>query len=333
MNINKLEIICLALENLQTGTGIRGHFDPLETGVSDGKLTLTIDNQMIVLNAMVKAEWRNHHLQVLKKLNDDAPLLVVATSLFPKVKEELRHLGIGYLEANGNFFLKRKGVHFWIEQARPLKAIKTVTGRAFTKTGLKVVFQFLVDNRWVSMPYRLIAEQLHTGIGNITNIMKGLKQEGFLLPVRKGEYQLHNTPVLMSKWMEAYALRLQPALKLGTFRFLREDDFKQWKKLPLKKNADWWGGEPAADLMTGYLRPAELTVYTKQTRNELIKQLKLIPDENGNVKIFQAFWSTTQNDQLTVPPLLVYADLMSTGDQRCVETAQKIYDERMANKF
>ena len=32
--------------------------------------------------------------------------MVVATRLFPKIKEELRHNNIAYLEANGNIFLK-----------------------------------------------------------------------------------------------------------------------------------------------------------------------------------------------------------------------------------
>ncbi|MBC3833208.1 hypothetical protein H8K33_16990 [Undibacterium amnicola] len=31
-----------------------------------------------------------------------------------------------------------------------------------------------------------------------------------------------------------------------------------------------------------------------------------------------------------VPPLLVYADLMATGDARCIETAKMIYDEHVA---
>ena len=35
----------------------------------------------------------------------------------------------------------------------------------------------------------------------------------------------------------------------------------------------------------------------------------------------------------TVPPLLIYTDLMNTGDHRCIETAQKIYNELFKEKF
>ena len=34
-----------------------------------------------------------------------------------------------------------------------------------------------------------------------------------------------------------------------------------------------------------------------------------------------------------VPPLLLYADLMNTNDRRCIETAQKIYDEFIQNNL
>lgn len=44
------------------------------------------------------------------------------------------------------------------------------------------------------------------------------------------------------------------------------------------------------------------------------------------------FWgempATTRPD--TVHPVLVYADLLATGDARCIETAQLVYDEYLA---
>jgi len=102
---------------------------------------------------------------------------------------------------------------------------------------------------------------------------------------------------------------------------------------PIKKEKTWWGGEPAGDLLTNYLRPAELTLYTMETRNELIKNYRLIPDENGNVKAYNKFWQHDEVDDNTVPPLLVYADLINSNDRRCTETALKIYDEFLQNKL
>ncbi|MBS1908251.1 MAG: hypothetical protein JST03_00090, partial [Bacteroidetes bacterium] len=93
-------------------------------------------------------------------------------------------------------------------------------------------------------------------------------------------------------------------------------------------------------LLTNYLRPAELTLYSTETRNDLIKNYRLIPDEKGNVKAYEKFWNngdvnTNANtvEDVVVPPLLVYADLMNTNDRRCIETAQKIYDGFIQNKL
>jgi hypothetical protein len=133
--------------------------------------------------------------------------------------------------------------------------------------------------------------------------------------------------------MVAYEERLKPALKTGTFRFLKEEDFTNWKKLPTRKGKTFLGGEPAGDLFTNFLRPVELTLYTTETRNELIKNYRLVPDEKGNVKVYKKFWQQDEVKDNVVPPLLIYADLVNTNDRRCMETAPKIYDEFLQNKL
>lgn len=143
---------------------------------------------------------------------------------------------------------------------------------------------------------------------------------------------MQNKKELLNKWIAAYEEKLKPSLEVGTFRFLNEEDFRNWKNLSLNPNKSWWGGEPAGDLLTNYLRPETLTIYTEETRNELIKNYRLIPDPKGNIRAYKKFWQIDL-DEKTAPPLLVYADLLSTNDSRCIETAQKIYDEYLQNKF
>ena len=332
--MNEQEIITLALENLQKNAQIKGKWEPFDHGETDGQLFLDLDNQHIGYYVGIKGEVRNHQLQQIIAFNQHyTPFMVVATRLFPKIKQELRLNNISYLEANGNIFLKNRETTLWIDTNKPIETDKKTGSRAFTKTGLKVVFQFLLEENLVNKPYRQIAAQTGTGIGNITNIITGLKQDGFLLPVAKNEYKLNNKQALLNKWMAAYDLRLKPALKVGTFRFLKEEDFLNWKNIPIHKGKTWWGGEPAGDLLTNFLRPAELTLYTTETRTDLIKNYRLIPDEKGNVKAYQKFWEHAEAPANThllegriVPALLVYADLINTNDRRCGEAAKKIYD-------
>jgi hypothetical protein len=53
------------------------------------------------------------------------------------------------------------------------------------------------------------------------------------------------------------------------------------------------------------------------------------------VEVHRRFWNfpgEPEHDNL-VPPLLVYADLLATGDARCIETAKMIYETHVARLF
>ena len=332
--MEKNTIIVMAVENLNRNAQIKANWKDTPGKEMDGAITVKIAKQTIKLQIEVKQELRQHQVKQLEKMAlEYPPFMIVAKHILPKIKEELRQKNIAYLEANGNIWLQQNGMVLWLEGQKPITVEKGKGNRAFTKTGLKVVFQFLLNEQFINMPYREIAAQTEVGLGNINYVMNGLKEMGFLIKLNKDQYKLTNKKELLNKWMVAYEERLKPALKTGTFRFLKEEDFTNWKKLPIRKGKTWWGGEPAGDLFTNFLRPAELTLYTTETRNELIKNYRLIPDEIGNVKAYKKFWQHDEVNDNVVPPLLVYADLINTNDRRCMETAQKIYDEFLQNKL
>jgi hypothetical protein len=259
--------------------------------------------------------------------------MVVAKRIFPKIKEELRQNNIAYLEANCNAWLQKDNIYIWIDSNEPLEQEKEKPNRAFTKTGLKVVFQFLLDEELINLPYREIATKADIGLGNVNNILNGLKDTGYLIKLNNNQYKLTNKKELLEKWVLSYEERLKPSLEIGTFRFLKQEDFNNWKRLPLKNRKTWWGGEAAGDLYTNYLQPANLMLYTLEAKNELIKNYRLVPDTKGNVKAYKKFWQYDEVNENVVPPLLAYADLMNTGDNRCTETANQIYEQFLKDRF
>ncbi|MBL7690813.1 MAG: hypothetical protein JNM41_04410 [Flavipsychrobacter sp.] len=331
------EIVNIALENLQQNTKItgvwKGHVHKKDHGI-DGEIIFNINDRKFRIFAEVKKGLRNHQLYQIKELaNAYKPFLIVAEHIFPKIKEELRKNGIAYLEANGNVYLNEPGMYLWIDNQKPIPQEKEQVNRAFTKTGLKAIFHFLLNEEIVNYPYRNIAQMAEIGLGNVNNVMNGLKQAGFLLKKNKDEYKLVNKKELLEKWIVAYEEKLKPTLHIGNFRFLNEEDHKNWKFLPVAPGKTFWGAEPAADLLTNYLRPEILTLYTEENRNELIKHYRLIPDEKGKVKVYKKFWTDTNTADNTADPILVYADLMNTGNGRCMEAAQKIKNEFLQDKL
>jgi len=326
MNMKEKEIVQLALENLHKNVGIVGKWRNLE----NNEIDFIVDNKAFVVNVAVKNELRFHHLPaIIEQANQLKPLMIVAKRIFPKIKEELKISRIAYLEANGNVFFKQQDTLVWIESDKYKTEPKELGNRAFTKTGLKVVFNFLLDDNFVNLSYREMASLSEVGLGNINYIMNGLKEMGFVLNLNQHEYKLTKKKELLEKWMIAYEERLKPNLKIGTFRFIDEANFNNWKEISLPAGIAVWGAEPASDLLSNYLRPQELTLYTTETRNEIIRNYRLIPDEKGNVKVFQKFWADSINVSNTAPFMLVYADLITMDDKRCRETAQLIYEKHI----
>jgi hypothetical protein len=91
--------------------------------------------------------------------------------------------------------------------------------------------------------------------------------------------------------------------------------------------------------LTGYLKPGELTIYAEKLPGMLAAQQRFIrtPDYGhaAIVDVRKRFWNfPTETDRKDVtPPLLIYADLLATGDARCIETAQLVYDGYLARLF
>lgn len=326
--------IFTAIKNLQITTPIKASWNNLGIPSLFGRIEFTISDEISTYNVDVKKEVRNQYLsEIYFKNKEYKPFLLVAGRISSEIKEQLRDNNVAYLEANGNFYLKEANKIFWIDAHEPLKIEKDNRNRAFTKTGVKVLFEFLNNPTLLNQTYRQIAEQTGTSIGNITNIIQGLKQDGFIVSINSNIIKLNNIEALIQKWSQAFTENLKPSLRISTFRFLKEIDLLAWKELTFDTIKTVWSGEPAGELLTNYLKPAEFTIYTDESRMELIKNYRLIPDDKGNVEVYEKFWRNDGSFPKTAPPLIVYADLMENSDRRSIETAQKIYDEYLQTQL
>lgn len=327
--MKELEIVHTAIEKLHETAAINVAWENTTAKNCDGYLDITLKNKKIILNAFIRKEMRNHQInQIINIMND--PKILIAERIFPGIKKELRERKIAYLEANGNFYFENQDNLIWIETQKPIPITKEKGNRAFTKTGLKVLFHFLVNDNLINQTYRQIANYTGVGLGNVNNIFTGLKETGFLLKLNQTQFVLNNKKELLQKWATAYKETLQPTLEIGRFHFANEENFTHWRNVQLQKGKTWWGGEPAGDLLTNYLRPGELTIYTTETRNELMRNYRLIPEPKGDVRVYKKFWNNEKNDNNeAVTPLLTYVDLISTGDKRCLETAEMIFKQHV----
>jgi hypothetical protein len=326
--MNNIDILNTAIHNLESNIPIHWDWKTIDytkdKGV-DGELSIMINNQKIILFVAIKKEVKNHQLfNILNYKNKFIDFLFVAEKLYPKVKKELRENGVNYLEGNGNVYINTENLFLYIDTNEVAKTQKEKGNRAFTKTGLKVIFHFLLQPKLINQTQREIAAITNVALGNIPLIINGLLETNLIVRLNKNEYVVNNYEELLNKWITEFEQTLKPTLFKQRFRFQNRN--QDWRTLPLNTDKTVWGGEPAGDIITNHLRPEKFTLYTKETTKDLILNYKLLPDDEGEIAVYDMFWKNDY-DTNTAPKELVYTDLMITDDKRCMETAKLIFNE------
>ncbi len=335
--MNETQIVDTTLQMLARNTKFQGlfqHMFKIEDDGCDGELRFRIPANLPAFKVEIKKELRHYQIpHLLEMAQRHQPYMVMAEKIFPALKEELRANNINYVDAAGNIFIKTKDQMIWIDGNKYIPIKKTGTNKAFTKTGLKTVFYLLINENAINLPYRKLAEATDVALGNIKNIIEGLREAGFILPINKTTYKLQNKKALLERWITAYGETLRPTLFLEAYNFWDKNKFRDWQNLAFEKGETVWGGEPGGDLLTNYLQPEILTLYTRE-KSKLVTKWTIIPNEEGVLKVYQKFWKDEILDQYPyAPPLLVYADLLLTNDPRCLETANMIYDKHLKHEF
>lgn len=326
--MNELDLVNNAIHNLEKNVPITWDWKTIDynkyIGI-DGELDISINNNNLLMLVKVKKDVKNHQLFNIINFNKELQnFLLVAEKLYPKVKEELRENHINYIEGNGNVYINNEAIFLYIDTNKTIKKQKEKGNRAFTKTGLKVVFNFLVDPYLINQPQRDIADITKVALGNIPLILNGLLENRYILKLNKNEYVINNYGELLNKWITEFEQTLRPTIFKQRFRF--QDRNQDWTALQLNTEQTVWGGEPAADIITNHLRPEKFILYTKETTKDLMINYRLLPDDEGNIWAYDRFWKNNVNS-ITAPVELVYTDLVINNDKRSKETAKLIFDE------
>ena len=258
--------------------------------------------------------------------------MLFADYVTPQIAEILKVQNIAFADAAGNAYINRPPWYIYIKGEKPTEgayAPKQV-GRAFQAGGLRVLFALLCNRGLVNENYRAIANAAGVAHGTVGWVMAELPDLGFVGNIA-GKRRLLQPERLLQQWVEAYARKLRPKLILG--RYQAADNDWQKKIDPLKYGAVW-GGEIAAAKLTNILRPEIITLYIRNTEpaqlHALMHAVRLRPNAVGNVEVVNRFWEFEHDRPDLAPHILVYADLLATGDARCIEAARELHGEIVA---
>lgn len=333
-------ILQRALEALHKTTGITGRVTHLEPPIAatDARLEIEANGQRYEYLAEIKRIDRFARLAEIKyQLGEYAgQLLLVAHRITTEMADKCRELDLQFIDTAGNAYLRQPGLFVLIKGQRPTEGEdfnleNEEIKRAGTATNLRMVFVLLCKTDLLNAPYRDIKEIAGIALGAVGWVFFNLNARGFTVGGKGNGRVLIERQKLAQEWITNYPIKLRP--KLNPRKFIAATK-GWWETIDITRYNAQWGGEVAAEKLTGYLRPEALTIYfhTKEETKNLTKFIvdhKLRADPKGDIEILDAFWNFEDGKPMpeTVPPLLVYADLMATLDPRNLETAKLIYDQ------
>jgi hypothetical protein len=252
--------------------------------------------------------------------------------------EAMRRLKLYYLDTAGNMFIDRPGFMLFVQGQKKPDLLEPEPVKLFHSAGLRVLFQLIgfpedpIMRHPIQMPLRQLADLADVSLGSVHKAMSDLDQLGYILRLNERQKKLINRQELVKRWVEAYGETLRPKLFIGNFRFANEQARQNWRLIKLNNSKTRWGGEPAAASYTRHIQPNRFTLYTTESQGELMRNYRLMPQAEGEIEvlIYPAKKMTNEpyHGQFNcVPPLLTYADLMTTTDPRNHETAKMLYHD------
>ncbi|MGS2763763.1 type IV toxin-antitoxin system AbiEi family antitoxin [Sinomicrobium sp. M5D2P9] len=286
-------------------------------------------------------EIRQHNVPFILKEEQENPILVAAKYITPTAKNMLRAERINYMDSFGNAYFNLTGLRVYLERHNATPYVKP-SSKVFTQAGGQLIYHFLQNPDLVNETQRYLAHISMISLGSVSKVMQGLSEHGYIFREDENKrYQLLGYKELLDRWVPLVNEKILPNFLLGTYSF-SGDLQSDWKNQFLRPQV-FWSGEPAAALLTDDFFPQKFSMFTTlKEKRDILRTLKLVPDPNGNVILYAPFWMDTNNMEAlfnrmnyknVVHPVLIYAELVYSGEPRNLEMAQNILNEYLEPQF
>lgn len=254
------------------------------------------------------------------------PILLIARYVQPSIYDTLYKMGLNFADTAGNYYIQHtndKKLILLLSHTGEKRPTDNKSYPIFQEAGLKVIFYLLQAPENIAKPFREIKKQSGVSIGTVKNVIDELENRKFIFTTQRKRV-LKKRRLLLDLWAENYHQVLKPKLLLKQLDFRTPQQREKWKEIPLPKGV-LWGGECASNLLNNFLTPELFELYTEVPYSNLMKT-KAIRTTEGNIFVYHKFWKGD-----AMPHILIYADLVSSEDSRCIEAAKKILKDELSD--
>ena len=255
--------------------------------------------------------------QIVKRSEERSRIFFCTPYITPSLADLMVKHDCLYADLAGNLFIRKGNTVVLVQNQKKPQSLerKYTRGRAWTLTGLKVLFLLLTEDEALNWPYRKIAEFSGVSLGSVRYILADLKN-GKVIAEVNGQNRWSGKNTTIADWGAAYKEKLLPSLDR---RFYDGKIPEECEHFGLAVS-----GETALQGLT-LMKSRRFLAYKHGNINICIAQKRWRENAEGNIEIRQAFWPECRIFAERVPWLLVYADLLAEDDPRCNEAALEIY--------
>ena len=319
------QVLQTALAMFRRETGFTA--DVKNGAQAEARVTLHLPNQKLRFQVDIKTIDRLEIPAVVRAKSAHGAMarLLVAPFITRESAARCRQIHQPFMDMAGNVFLEAPGLFIYVAGMPRPTVLKPHQWKSETAAGMQVTFAIACHPGLLRATHREIAAHAKVALGSVGPALKDLEARGLisLAPPRR----ILNPRLLVEGWVASFPRRL--LTKLEPRRF--EADPAKLAKANLAAYGAYWGGEVAAQRLTRYLKPAAFTIYVSKPIKQLVIDQRLKANPHGNLEIRRMFWNFPRTAELSdlAPPLLIYADLMASGDGRNQEAAEIIYERCM----
>jgi hypothetical protein len=289
-------------------------------------LTYATANYLLAMwrNAMQHNLWTDQQ----NKLHPQQPQWILFAPYVPrKIGQHLAARGANYIDLAGNCRLQLGDRYIAaIEGRAPTR--KEPEGRGLRAAGYQVLFAILAKPELLNEGVVKTGELAGVGKTTVADTLDKLKREGFLTTIQNRR-RLVKPEALLDRWLVGYANTVRPHLLIARYRTQDKDPQNLEHRIEnvLGNEPEWaWGGGAAAMRLTQHYRGETTILHMANPHPDLPKQLRAQRDADGPLVLLKvpgriAFDGVVPR---TVHPLLIYTELLATGDDRALETALEL---------
>lgn len=319
---------------LEQGLVLQQHSPPVEvsTDVSVYSAAFVLDSGDVRLRVAEVMQPRIQVSTVLGMMAMEETNFLLMPKISTRLSTELRALRVNHADVYGRLSLRATNMIVELEGNRaPDRSYDPDIAEFLNQHGrpsaiditspktAQIVFVLLSWPNLLRAPTRQVAEIAGVSLGLVSRTITYLAETGLLSPgkgwTKSGRGQTAQA------WLATYTSKLRPSLDLA---FLEG---------PAPTDIDISDGTLSAGLAVPWLmNPATTTVYVKNTSASFIRINRLRKGDHPNVLLRKLFWQTPPaefsdaetfrgGNPAVAPPLIVYADLISSDDPREQEMA------------